>query len=125
MKIMQSILIPALLLLIAACGSSSDSLSDEMTSQMGELVNTLKGIDSVESANASKEELTKVVAEFSALSAKAEALSDEERAALEAEGKDSEEIKELTKSMSAEMMRLMTKPEIAAVIGPILEKMGQ
>ncbi len=121
MKLIQAILIPLALTLVASCGGGS--VADEMNNANAKFVSVLKGIDSPESAKAAEAELTKVVETLSGIQAKMAKLSPEEMVEA-AKSMASEDMLENATAMQDEMARVMADPKIMPILMPIFAKMA-
>lgn len=97
---------------------------DEMNDAQAALVTTLKGIDSPESAKAAEPKLKEFGERMESLQAKMKSLSGEEVAKMAERMLNTDMVKR-AESLQAELVRLMSSPEIASELGPILEKLGK
>ncbi|QDV04905.1 hypothetical protein Poly30_03990 [Planctomycetes bacterium Poly30] len=123
MKQLLPVAVATLCLLVSASCGGSDSLTGEMTATTSQFVETLKGIDSKEAAEAAAPKLKEIAAQMKAIQTKVEALPKEEQEALTKKAEGNKEMNEITTGMMNEMRRLMKDPEIAAVLGPVMDAM--
>ncbi len=115
----------ALLCLFLPTSCGGGSLADEMTDATVEFVDTLKGIDSKESAEAAAPKLKEITKKMKSLQSEMEALPEAEREALGKELEGNKKMTELTGGMMDQIFRLMKEPDLSAVLSPILEGLNE